>query len=133
MKEHPDYKYRPRRKPKTIVKSPTPTQTQNSAKDSPPQNQNKHIFSSQFDLGLGMPPRPPTFPLAPYPPIDPAFAFDLQARLHAMYYQSWRNTYNPFTPTENSPSPPTLLYPCIKKSTSPSTTPVPSSPTANII
>ncbi|XP_052861270.1 transcription factor Sox-19a-like [Anopheles cruzii] len=25
MKEHPDYKYRPRRKPKPLVKSPTPT------------------------------------------------------------------------------------------------------------
>lgn len=137
MKEHPDYKYRPRRKPKTLVKSPTPnTTTQSSAKESPPQTQNKYPFGSQFELNFGLAQRPATFPLSPYPPIDPAFALDLQARLHAMYYQSWR-TYNPFTPSETtSPSPPSIAYGCAKppKSTSPSiATPMQTSPSASVI
>lgn len=150
MKEHPDYKYRPRRKPKTLVKSPTPTHQQSDnhhhhhrTKDSSsPPSQTKYPFNSQFELALTMPQRhPPAFSIAPYVPMEAitspmsTIALDLQARLHAMYYQSWRNAYNPtLIPTSaptpdhhSSPSPPTLLYggTCGVKSTkSESPTPV---------
>lgn len=147
MKEHPDYKYRPRRKPKTLVKSPTPSQQQStSSKDTspPPMNQSKYAFNSQFELAaLSMPQRPPAFSLSPYVPMDAitspmsTIALDLQARLHAMYYQSWRNAYNPFNQLpDSSPSPPpALLYGgCIKpgKAESPPTVQR-ASPTPNII
>lgn len=133
MKEHPDYKYRPRRKPKTLVKSPTPNnnnnnnQSQSSIKESPPHSQTKYSYPN-FDLNIpGLQQRPPTFPLTPYTyPIDFTFA-DLQARLHTMYYQTYLNrncAFNPFTPTETTPttpSPPSIsaTYGCAKPSKSP--------------
>lgn len=140
MKEHPDYKYRPRRKPKTLVKSPTPShnnnnnnQSQSSVKDSPPHSQNKYPYPN-FDMNIqGLQQRPPTFPLPPYA-YDFTFA-DLQARLHAMYYQQYLNrncSFNTFTPTESTPttpSPPSLnaTYGCAKPNSPPiplSTTPM---------
>lgn len=93
MKEHPDYKYRPRRKPKTLVKSQMPTthqkhlhhsqqhhhhthlssgKEQQSHMQSHQQNPNtvqvqhlspKYPFASSLELTLGIP-RTPTFPLA---------------------------------------------------------------------
>lgn len=130
MKEHPDYKYRPRRKPKTLVKSPTPNnnnnnaQNQSSVKESPPHSQTKYTYPN-FDTNL---PRlaqlPPAFPLAPYA-YDFTFA-DLQARIHAMYCQSYlnRNPFHQFTPPEitpTTPSPPSVstTYGCAKPKSPP--------------
>uniref|UniRef100_A0A182QBQ7 HMG box domain-containing protein n=1 Tax=Anopheles farauti TaxID=69004 RepID=A0A182QBQ7_9DIPT len=67
MKEHPDYKYRPRRKPKPLVKSPTPTgqglpsaNGSSSAKEAAPQPQSpvgKTSFSpTQLTTPVGLPP-----------------------------------------------------------------------------
>lgn len=66
MKEHPDYKYRPRRKPKVPGQGPTKT--------SPQQPQPFPTFPLPHYFAGGAPP----LDLAPYPPIPPYFgsAFD---------------------------------------------------------
>lgn len=94
MKEHPDYKYRPRRKPKTLVKTQIPANHQkhmhshhhhhhhmaNSGKESqshqqPPHSQHqstpqvqhlspKYPFTSSLELTLGIPHRTSSFPLS---------------------------------------------------------------------
>uniref|UniRef100_A0A182WG07 HMG box domain-containing protein n=1 Tax=Anopheles minimus TaxID=112268 RepID=A0A182WG07_9DIPT len=67
MKEHPDYKYRPRRKPKPLVKSPTPSGANHSngtgsssAKEVAPQSQSpvgRTSFSpTQLTTPVGLPP-----------------------------------------------------------------------------
>uniref|UniRef100_A0A336KA10 CSON005563 protein n=1 Tax=Culicoides sonorensis TaxID=179676 RepID=A0A336KA10_CULSO len=128
MKEHPDYKYRPRRKPKTLVKSPTPnsnnnnnnnSQSQSSVKESPPHTQNKYTYP-HFDMSLQS--RAPPIPFVPYPPIDFTLA-DLQARINAMYayhaYQNRNCTINSFTQLEatpTTPSPPSITASYGKKS-----------------
>lgn len=132
MREHPEYKYRPRRKPKTLVKSPTPnnnnnnnnSQNQSSIKESPPHSQSKYSYSN-YDINIpGMSQRPPVFPLTiPYANFDLTFAADLHSRIQAMYYQSYLNrscSLNPFTPVENTtttPSPPAIsaAYGCTTK------------------
>lgn len=122
MKEHPDYKYRPRRKPKTLVKSPVPSTNQNKE----PQLQQKYPFGSSLELTLGIQPRPPSFSLAHYQlatPLDTTLAFDLQARLQQMYagglYQPWRYFgCPPVVPTESSPPSPPVAYVCVKPSKS---------------
>ncbi|XP_063696631.1 transcription factor SOX-5-like [Culicoides brevitarsis] len=136
MKEHPDYKYRPRRKPKTLVKSPTPNNISNnnnnnnnsqnniSVKDSPPQN-TKYTYHN-FDLTVpGISTRPPPLPFAPYTPYDFTFA-DLQARLNALYYHQCfgRSSFNPMTESI-SPSPPSTYN---KPPRSPPTISLPTTP-----
>lgn len=99
MKEHPDYKYRPRRKPKTLVKSPGPQnhhnhnnhhthnhhhhhqqqQQQQSNKDQQTASavavsaqqhlSTKYPFTSSLELTLGIQPRSTTFPLAAHYPL----------------------------------------------------------------
>lgn len=135
MKEHPDYKYRPRRKPKTLAKSPVP---QNQQKESPiPQ---KYNFNTPLELSLNIPQRPPTFSLPHYPQLDPTIALDLQARLQAMYagglYHPWRYFgCSPILTPETPPSPPSvppISYVCIKPpKTSPNVIPAQAPP--NII
>lgn len=138
MKEHPDYKYRPRRKPKTLVKSPVPSST-NQTKEQH-QLTPKYPFSSSLELTLGIQPRPPTFSLAHYQlasPLDTTLAFDLQARLQQMYagtlYPPWRYFGCPpaVVPQESSapPSPP-VTYVCVKP---PKTSPVQSQPPPSVI
>ncbi len=116
MKEHPDYKYRPRRKPKTLVKSPVPT-NQTKEQQLPP----KYPFGSSLELTLGIQPRAPNFSLAHYQlasPLDTTLAFDLQARLQQMYagglYPPWRYFgCPPIIPTESSPPSPPVAYVCV--------------------
>lgn len=122
MKEHPDYKYRPRRKPKTLAKSPVPqvnsgvSQSQssspNSMKDSQAVLQQKYNFTNPLELSLsGIPhQRVANFSLPHYPPIDPTIALDLQARLQAMYaggfYPPWRYFgCSPLISPDTPPSP----------------------------
>lgn len=142
MKEHPDYKYRPRRKPKTLVKPQMPQNHQKhhscnmqSTKESqqPPSSQPQHLsspkypFSSSLELTLGIQPRATTFPLASHyqvsaSPLDTTLALDLQARLQQMYagslYPPWRYFGCPSASaivqneSQNSSSP--LAYVCVK-------------------
>lgn len=141
MKEHPDYKYRPRRKPKTLVKSPIPQNhhnhshnhhthhSNNKEQQPPPSTQHlspKYPFSSSLELTLGIQPRTPTFPLAAHyqlaaSPLDTTLALDLQARLQQMYagslYPPWRYFGCPpsalvHTDPQSPPSP--VAYVCVK-------------------
>lgn len=136
MKEHPDYKYRPRRKPKTLVKSPVPNHNQNKEQHLPP----KYPFASSLELTLGIQPRPPTFSLAHYQlasPLDTTLAFDLQARLQQMYagglYPPWRYFGCPppsTIPTESAPPSPPISYVCVKP---PKTSPIQTQPPPSVI
>lgn len=134
MKEHPDYKYRPRRKPKTLVKSPVPTSNQ-SSKESPV-SQSKYPFQHSLELSLGIPTRPPSFPMPHYPTLDPTLALDLQARLQAMYagslYHPWRYFgCSPITASQEPQQPPSpTSYVCVKP---PKTSPIQTQTTTNII
>lgn len=141
MKEHPDYKYRPRRKPKTLVKSPTPSnqikdhqQQQHHQQQQQQHHQQKYQFGQPLDL-IGLP-RTPSFSLPHYSSLDPAFAFDLQARLQAMYanglYHPWRYLgCPPVQSPETPPSPATpISYVCVKNS---KTSPIQTQTPPNII
>ncbi|XP_055856904.1 SOX domain-containing protein dichaete [Episyrphus balteatus] len=144
MKEHPDYKYRPRRKPKTLTKSPVPQQNHQSTKDTVAQLQQKYNFGNPLELTLNMPQRVPNFPLTPHYPLDPTIALDLQARLQAMYagslYHPWRYFgCTPLISPETPPSPPSSSgtgissYGCIKSANTSPTLPLPAQPPPNII
>ncbi|XP_037933823.1 SOX domain-containing protein dichaete [Teleopsis dalmanni] len=135
MKEHPDYKYRPRRKPKSLNKSPVPGNggTQNGLQkethmssaqhhhansvhhahqQASPTLSAKYGFGTPLELTLNMPPRVPNaFPALSHYPLDPTIALDLQARLQAMYagslYHPWRYFgCTPLISPETPPSPP---------------------------
>lgn len=140
MKEHPDYKYRPRRKPKTLVKSQIPSNHQkhhsqiSSTKESQQQSsQSQHLspkypFPSSLELTLGIQPRVPTFPLASHyqlsaSPLDTTLALDLQARLQQMYagslYPPWRyfgctSTSSPIVANDSQNSSSPVAYVCVK-------------------
>lgn len=143
MKEHPDYKYRPRRKPKTLVKSPIPQNhhnhshnhhthhSNNKEQQPPPSTQHlsqKYPFSpvSSLELTLGIQPRTPTFPLAAHyqlaaSPLDTTLALDLQARLQQMYagslYPPWRYFGCPpsaLVHTDPQSPPSPVAYVCVK-------------------
>lgn len=139
MKEHPDYKYRPRRKPKTLVKSQIPqnhqkhhSHLQNSKESQQQPSQIQHLspkypFSSSLELTLGIQPRAPSFPLASHyqlsaSPLDTTLALDLQARLQQMYagslYPPWRYFGCPsaatIVPNETQSSSSPVAYVCVK-------------------
>ncbi|CAG4976033.1 unnamed protein product [Parnassius apollo] len=129
MKEHPDYKYRPRRKPKTLVKkepkfgfgisglmAPVPRLITPSLQHPMPQIPvPHHLLPEKPDLGRALfPPLPyPFYPFAKLPSDDGKLAAEL-AHLQALYggalYSSafYSNALSPCgCPPRRSPSPPT--------------------------
>ena len=129
MKEHPDYKYRPRRKPKTLVKSPVPSSNNNnnnnSSKDSPnsPNGQIKPSYSPQLPSPVGIPPG-----------IFPSyhFAYDLHQKafwnLYAPHLLS--SVVPPYTVPPHTSIPLTYLKP---PKTSPPPSPLSNAQQTNVI
>ncbi|XP_031630252.1 transcription factor Sox-14-like [Contarinia nasturtii] len=131
MKEHPDYKYRPRRKPKTLVKTQIPSNHQkhlhshhhlsSGSKDSQshqqqthPQHQStaqvqhlspKYPFTSSLELTLGIPHRTSTFPLSSHYQL-PATPLDttLALDLQARLQQMYGSLYPPWRYFSGCPS-----------------------------
>lgn len=124
MKEHPDYKYRPRRKPKTLVKTQIPSnhqkhlhshhhhhmsggkesqshqQQNHSQHQQTPQVQHlspKYPFTSSLELTLGIPHRTSTFPLSNHYQL-PATPLDttLALDLQARLQQMYGSLYPPW-------------------------------------
>lgn len=132
MKEHPDYKYRPRRKPKTLVKTQIPANHQkhlhshhhhlsNAGKDSQSHQQQNHSqhqsaaqvphlppkypFTSSLELTLGLPHRTSTFPLSSHYQL-PATPLDttLALDLQARLQQMYGSLYPPWRYFSGCPS-----------------------------
>ncbi|XP_055631252.1 transcription factor sox-3-like [Toxorhynchites rutilus septentrionalis] len=133
MKEHPDYKYRPRRKPKTLVKSPTQT---NAARGSSPASSKESLRSQSPQSKSPYNPSPLTAPIGIPPGIFPSyhFAYDL-------HQKAFWNLYAPhllssMVPSYSVPShsPHPLAYIKPSKSSPPSPIAPPSPiPSSNVI
>ncbi|XP_058833600.1 transcription factor Sox-14 [Topomyia yanbarensis] len=134
MKEHPDYKYRPRRKPKTLVKSPAPA---NSASCSSSQSSGKEPLRSHSPQSKSpYNPSPLTTPIGIPPGIFPSyhFAYDLHQKAFWNLYAP--HLFSSMVPSYSVPphSPHPLAYIKPSKSSPPSPIAPPSPiPSSNVI
>ncbi|XP_053689907.1 transcription factor SOX-14 [Sabethes cyaneus] len=133
MKEHPDYKYRPRRKPKTLVKSSAPA---SSASSSSQVSTKEPLRSHSPQSKSPYSPSPLTTPIGIPPGIFPSyhFAYDL-------HQKAFWNLYGPhllssmvpsYSVPPHSPHPLVYIKPSKSSPPSPITPPSPI-PSSNVI
>ncbi|XP_062562533.1 transcription factor SOX-3-like isoform X2 [Armigeres subalbatus] len=132
MKEHPDYKYRPRRKPKTLVKSPTPA---NAASTSTPVASKEPLRSHSPQSKSPYNPSPLATPLSIPPGIFPSyhFAYDLHQKAFWNLYGSHilSTMVPPYIPP-HTPHPLAYIKPSKSSPPSPIAPPSPI-PSSNVI
>ncbi|XP_019564217.2 transcription factor sox-3 [Aedes albopictus] len=133
MKEHPDYKYRPRRKPKTLVKSPTPA---NAASTSTPASSKEPLRSHSPQSKSPYNPSPLTTPITIPPGIFPSyhFAYDLHQKAFWNLYGSHilSTMVPPYSVPPHSPHPLAYIKPSKSSPPSPIAPPSPI-PSSNVI
>ncbi|XP_055599122.1 transcription factor sox-3-like [Uranotaenia lowii] len=140
MKEHPDYKYRPRRKPKTLVKTSNPSNSVGSNSSPASSSSSKEPLRSHSPQPSKSPynPSPLTTPIGLPPGMFPSyhFAYDLHQKAFWNLYgphllSSMVPSYNSLPP--HSPLAP-LAYIKAPKSSPPSPIATPSPiPPGNVI
>ncbi|XP_055536170.1 transcription factor SOX-14 [Wyeomyia smithii] len=134
MKEHPDYKYRPRRKPKTLVKSPAPAN--NAASSSSQLSVKEPLRSHSPQSKSPYSPSPLTTPIGIPPGIFPSyhFAYDLhQKAFWNLYAPHLLSTMVPsYSVPPHSPHPLAYIKPSKSSPPSPITPPSPI-PSSNVI
>lgn len=134
MKEHPDYKYRPRRKPKTLVKSPTPANAGSSSSSSSSSKEPLRSQSPQNKSPYN--PSPLNTPLSLPPGIFPSyhFAYDLhQKAFWNLYAPHLLSTMVPsYSVPPHSPHPLAYIKPSKSSPPSPIAPPSPI-PSSNVI